>query len=168
MITLERFRALIDSYGGDLQRWPETERGAARALLAHSAEACALLEKAWEVDQTVASAVAREDVRLWPAGEQDDALARLRLGVGARIAQEATAHRHVYLSFLPGWLIFPSMRGLGMATGGGFAVAAGLVIGLTCATSSVAASETDTVFAILQPAPIPVLAELGGGDAIHE
>ena len=33
-MTPERFRALLDSCGADLRRWPEAERDAARALLA--------------------------------------------------------------------------------------------------------------------------------------
>ena len=32
-MTPERFRALLDSCGADLRRWPEAERDAARALL---------------------------------------------------------------------------------------------------------------------------------------
>jgi anti-sigma-K factor RskA len=41
-MTLERLRAVIDAYGTSAQRWPETERAAAAALLAESAEARAL------------------------------------------------------------------------------------------------------------------------------
>lgn len=35
-MTPERFRALLESYGADLERWPEAERAAAHALLAHT------------------------------------------------------------------------------------------------------------------------------------
>ena len=33
-MTPERFRVLLDTYGGDMRRWPKAERDAARALLA--------------------------------------------------------------------------------------------------------------------------------------
>lgn len=166
MVTLKRFRALIDSYGADLRRWPKSQRGTAQDLLDRSPEARVLLEEARQLDQVIASAAAHEDARLWPAGEQGAALARLRLGVEAQIAQKALAHRHAHMSFMPDWLTFLSVRGLGMATGGGVAVAAGLAMGLTYAANP--ASGTDTVFAMLQPAPLPVLAEFGGGEGTHE
>ena len=168
MFTLKRFRTLIDSYGGDLRRWPEAERGAAQDILDRSAEARGLLEAAQRVDRAILSAAAHEDAVLWPAGEQDAALARLRLGVEAQIAQKASARRHMPTGFMPASLAFLSMRGLGMAMGGGFAVAAGLVIGLTYVVSPAPASGTDKVLAMLQPAPIPVLAEFGGGEETHE
>jgi len=38
-MTPERFHALLDSCGADLQRWPEAERAAARALLASDSAA---------------------------------------------------------------------------------------------------------------------------------
>lgn len=168
MITLKRFRALIDSYGGDLRRWPEMERAGMQELLDRSAEARALLEEVRQVDRAIMSAAAHEDTVLWPAGEQDAALARLRLGVAVQIAQKTLVERHAHTSFTLSWLAPLSMRGLGMATGGGFAVAAGLVIGLTYAASPTPVSGTDTVLAMLQPAPIPMLAEFGGGDGSHE
>ena len=40
-MTPERFRALLDSCGADLRRWPEAERDAARALLASDPPSCA-------------------------------------------------------------------------------------------------------------------------------
>ena len=38
-MSLARFRALLDAYGAEPDRWPPDERDAARALLAQSAEA---------------------------------------------------------------------------------------------------------------------------------
>lgn len=166
MITLKRFRMFIDSHGGDLRRWPEAERDAAREFLDHSCEARALLAHAQSLDQAITAAAAHEDARLWPAGEQDAALARLRLGVAARIAQKTSAHRQTPADFMPGWLAVLPLRGLGMATGGGFVAAVGLVIGLTYAAAP--ASGTDTVLAMLQPAPLPVLAGFDGGDGTHD
>ena len=50
-MTLERLRAVIEAYGTSAQRWPETERAAAAALLAESAEARALATAAAALDQ---------------------------------------------------------------------------------------------------------------------
>jgi anti-sigma-K factor RskA len=50
-MTLERLRAVIDAYGTSAQRWPETERAAAAALLAESAEARALATAAAPLDE---------------------------------------------------------------------------------------------------------------------
>lgn len=44
MMTLDRFAQLISAYGADAGRWPNDERAGAHALLAHSAEAQAMLE----------------------------------------------------------------------------------------------------------------------------
>jgi hypothetical protein len=51
MMLLERFRELVDAYGGDPRRWPLTERGPAAELLAASAEARAVLAEAAALDQ---------------------------------------------------------------------------------------------------------------------
>ena len=50
-MTLERLRAVIEAYGASAPRWPETERAAAAALLAESAEARALLAAATPLDE---------------------------------------------------------------------------------------------------------------------
>ena len=50
MMTPERFEHLADAYGGDLRRWPETEREAARALAAADLQAAALLHEADGLD----------------------------------------------------------------------------------------------------------------------
>lgn len=44
-LSLQRFSELVEAYGGDASRWPGRERAAARALLADSAEARALIER---------------------------------------------------------------------------------------------------------------------------
>ncbi|HEY1073742.1 hypothetical protein, partial [Brevundimonas sp.] len=49
-MTYERFETLADAYGGDLRRWPETEREAARALLDSDPRAAALLAEADGLD----------------------------------------------------------------------------------------------------------------------
>ncbi|MNQ95413.1 hypothetical protein D3C85_1109690 [compost metagenome] len=49
-MTYERFEYLADAYGGDLRRWPEGEREAARALLESDARAAVLLREADGLD----------------------------------------------------------------------------------------------------------------------
>lgn len=46
----ERLAYLADAYGGDLRRWPEAEREAARALVAADPRAAALLREADGLD----------------------------------------------------------------------------------------------------------------------
>ncbi len=50
-MTIERLRAVIDSYGTSAVRWPEAEREAAAALLAESAAARALVTEAATLDE---------------------------------------------------------------------------------------------------------------------
>ena len=50
-MQLERFRELVDAYGGDPSRWPAAERGPAAGLLAGSPEARALLAEAGALDR---------------------------------------------------------------------------------------------------------------------
>ena len=46
MMTLNRFRTLADSYGADLQRWPERMRPQALVLLDSSGEAREIIARA--------------------------------------------------------------------------------------------------------------------------
>jgi len=162
MITLKHFRAMIDSYGAHFHLWPEKGRNEIPYLLARSAEARAKLDEGRKLDEAIASASTYEDAMLWPPGEQDAALARLRLGVAARIAkQQAVGGKPTDDA---DWLAYFKLRWLRIAAGGGFAMAAGLVIGLTVATNSSPGPETDTVLAMLQSAPIPVISDFGDED----
>jgi hypothetical protein len=155
MLTLRRFTAMADSYGADLQRWPDELRGEAEALLQVSAMARAHLEAALTLDRIIDAASADEDVRLWPAGEEGAALARLRSGVAARIAavplRRPTSRRFQWaLAIRERWRPGPELRWIGMATGGGFAIMAGLLLGSLYTT----APTSDTALSMLQPAPI--------------
>ena len=49
-MTYERFEHLADAYGGDLRRWPEGEREAARALMESDPRAAVLLREADGLD----------------------------------------------------------------------------------------------------------------------
>ncbi len=50
-MTLERFQALLDAYGGDPKRWPEGERQAAQLFAESTAEARRLLGEARALDR---------------------------------------------------------------------------------------------------------------------
>ena len=149
MLTLEGFRAMAESYGADLRRWPEQSRGDAEALLeTAAAEARAILAEA----RTLDGALARADAMLRLPGGEDAALARLRARVAARIAAPAEhrleALKAAILRRLP-WL--PPF-GLGLAAGSGLAIMAGLLIGALYT----AAPSSDSLLGLLQPAPIHV------------
>lgn len=97
-MTLERFKALAESYGGDLARWPESEREAARALLISTPAALdAVLVEAAQLDRMLdlAPAQAADSAllgRLIAAAPQPLRLARLWLaGAGAALGLGAAA-----------------------------------------------------------------------------
>lgn len=157
MLTLRRFRAMAGSYGADLWRWPEAVRANARALLADEPEARAILEEARTLDEAIEAASAREDATTWQPGEAAAALARLRSGVDARIAAATPSRRR------SGWALAAAgpwghalhLGWVGLATGGGFAIMAGLLIGALYGS----VPEPDAVLMMLQPAPIHALVE---------
>jgi anti-sigma-K factor RskA len=158
MMTLRRFRTLADSYGADLQRWPESLRRQALELLDSSAEAQAVISRARELDEALAAAGAAREAHLWDRESADAALHRLRQNVSARIrrrlpegadalggSERRTANRsrprHV------GWF--------GFATAAGLAVLAGLALGIVYSPSP----QPPDLTALLQPAPLQVLAD---------
>jgi hypothetical protein len=49
-MSLTRFGALVEAYGGELARWPEAEQTAARTLLEREPEAQRLLSEALSLD----------------------------------------------------------------------------------------------------------------------
>lgn len=86
-MTYERFETLADAYGGDLRRWPEAEREAARLLKETDPRAAALLADADGLDalldaapRAVASHALREQVLASAAGA--GLRARRRGGLG--------------------------------------------------------------------------------------
>jgi hypothetical protein len=159
MLTLSRFRTLADSFGADLQRWPADLRNAAKSLVDASPEARAVLDAARRLDHAIAAASAQEDAGLWPPGEADAALARLRAGVAARLASSQSRRPAARLAELsPGrarWALFFHFRWLGFATGGGFAIVAGLFVGSMYAS----APASEDMLSVLQPAPIHILVD---------
>ncbi|MDB4986041.1 MAG: hypothetical protein JWN04_1219 [Myxococcaceae bacterium] len=71
-LSMERFSALVEAYGADLERFPARERAAASALALRSTEAQQLLAAARVFDSLLASA--RDDL---PSVELEEKLARI-------------------------------------------------------------------------------------------
>lgn len=158
MMTLRRFRRLADSYGADLQRWPEGLRRQALALLDASAEAQAVILRARELDEAIAAAGAARDARVWSGGSADAALRRLHEKVSARTRRPASGgaaalggiSSHAASRYRPqrlGWV--------GFATAAGLAVLAGLALGIFYSPSA----PPQDLTALLQPAPLQVLTD---------
>jgi len=108
-LSRDRFLALAEAYGGDIARWPEPEREAARALLlqdpqglGHHLEAAAALDRLLD---------------LAPAGAVDAALLGRLVSTAPRPA--ASARR---------WI-----AGLGAALGLGVSAMAGVTVGVVLA-----------------------------------
>jgi hypothetical protein len=159
MLTLRRFRALADSFGGDLQRWPQEERSEAQALLNISPQAHALLDEARALDHAIAEASTRSNAMAQRVGEEGAAMARLRSGVAARIAisvqEQHSARRHFVRasSGRTNGVAATPLTWIGLATASGLVVTAGFLIGALYAP----APPSDAVLGMLQP--IHILAE---------
>lgn len=63
MMTLDRFRALCDAYGGEVRRWPAEEREAAQAFVETSEVAREALAEARRLDDAL------DQARLTPSPE---------------------------------------------------------------------------------------------------
>ena len=156
-MRLDRFRSLAASFGGDLRRWPDTERNAAEALLASSAHARTILDDTAVFDRALADASAASDARLDDPVEQNASLARLRAGVGASLAAQAGTSRSTPVrhsawparATLQGPVLSVSNNHLLLVAGCGVSVLAGLAIGLAQAPPVHA-----DLFGMLQTAPI--------------
>jgi hypothetical protein len=158
MMTLRRFRTLADSYGADLQRWPERVRKQALALRDSSAAAQAVISRARELDEAITAAGAARLERLRGGESTDAALHRLHENVSARIRRPPSGgvtaldgmRQHAAIRYRP-----QRVRWVGLATAAGLAVVAGLALGILYAPSS---SQQDLT-ALLQPAPLQVLTD---------
>ena len=154
MMALRRFQSLAGSYGADLQRWPEAERDAARALLRDSPAARSVLAAAQRLDAAIVAASSQERAATWQPGEADAALTRLRSGVASGIAASArrqpTARRGWTSATWRPWARFSPIGVASVAASGAIAVMAGLLIG----TLYTAEPPPEGLLATLQPAPI--------------
>ncbi|MET3667858.1 hypothetical protein [Caulobacter sp. 1776] len=109
MMSLERFEDLAEIYGGEIARWPEAEREAARAWLsAHPERASAVLDAASQLDRLLDLAPAQSvDAallgRLIAAAPQAPNTARRWIaGLGAALGLSAAAFAGVALGVAVG------------------------------------------------------------------
>ncbi|KQS55305.1 hypothetical protein ASG17_04210 [Brevundimonas sp. Leaf363] len=124
-MNVQRVHSLIEAYGADHRRWPESEREAARALIAAQPTA-------------FADALAEADA----ADAWLDAAPRPHVSAALRdriIAQAPTAGR--------GWMIRPHLNKLGWALAGGWAAAAfaGAVAGVGLSSELTQSVRADAV-----------------------
>ena len=89
MMTPERFEHLADAYGGDLRRWPEAEREAARRLLDNRPDLAARLQAASASGKPV---LLRIDY---------DAGHGLGSSVGQHVAQQADTYAFLWSQLAP-------------------------------------------------------------------
>ncbi|UAJ11300.1 hypothetical protein [Polymorphobacter megasporae] len=109
-ITLERFAALADAYGGVVARWPESERAAAMQIAAEP-EAGVILASALELDEALdawtvpaASTALRERVLGSAPAPSRDLVRRARLwwsGVGIAAALAGAAAGTAAVAIMP-------------------------------------------------------------------
>ena len=133
-MTLTRFRSLAASYGSDLLRWPEEERGGAKILLHTSEQARSYFEDARTLDEVIFK-FRRRECGTGEIDQREADLANLRAAVAERISspQHAVQHR----GGGGGWTSFGALRRanpyflgvMSLAAGGGLAIAAGLLVG---------------------------------------
>lgn len=154
MLTLKQLRALVESYGARPERWPQSVRSDAEALLADSAAARRVIADAQELDGAIEAARAREDAMRGSPAEQAAALARLRARVAARIAPGSARVRAPQrplfgraLHWRPSWV--------GLAAAACLVAVAGLALGSVYGSTPPA----DHVLALLEPAPLSILAD---------
>lgn len=111
-MTLEEFRDLAETWGGDIERWPEERRAAAQDL-AETAEASLILARARELDVILARR---------PAVSSDRAH-RAAQAVTRRLAEVSVRQR-------PSWWDFGSARWLAPAAGLACSVLLGVSLAL--------------------------------------
>lgn len=156
MLTLGRFRSMTESYGADLERWPQQARADARALLSVSEQARGLLEEARALDVLIETTRAQADGLLWQPGEQDAALERLRTGVASRIAAlpPHPRARDRLLEWFRGEVAPARLRWLGLVTGGVCAIICGLLVGGRLGPAS---TSPGVLNQMLRPAVLEIL-----------
>ena len=156
MLKIERFTALVRSYGANSDLWPVEERGDALALLEISKAARAVLAEERLLDDALAGALKHQESPRMSPVEHDAAEARLRTNVAARIARasaEPSGFRGRFFAHVRG--LWPDLNWLGLSSGSGIAVAAGLFIGM----HSPNLPASGDLLSTLQVASIPIFAE---------
>ena len=156
MLKIERFTALVRSYGANSDLWPVEERGDALALLEICKAARAVLAEERLLDDALAGALEHQESPRMSPVEHDSAVARLRTNVAARIARasaEPSGFRGRFFAHVRG--LWPDLNWLGLSSGSGIAVAAGLFIGMHFP----ALSASGDLLSTLQVASIPIFME---------
>ena len=156
MLKIERFTALVRSYGANSDLWPVEERGDALALLEICKAARAVLAEERLLDDALAGALKHQESPRMSPVEHDAAVARLRTNVAARIARasaEPSGFRGRFFAHVRG--LWPDLNWLGLSSGSGIAVAAGLFIGM----HSPNLPASGDLLSTLQVASIPIFAE---------
>ena len=161
MLKIERFTALVRSYGANSDLWPVEERGDALALLEICKAARAVLAEERLLDDALAGALKHQESPRMSPVEHDAAVARLRTNVAARIARasaEPSGFRGRFFAQVRGAHVrggWPDLNWLGLSSGSGIAVAAGLFIGMHFPTFPTSAD----LLSSLQVASIPIFME---------
>lgn len=124
-MNIERFAQLAEAFGGDLRRWPASERIEAEAFLASDRGAAALLDDARTLDLML------------------DAWGQPQIAPALRDRVLSTAPRE-RRSTSPWALAAPWLRGAGLAA----ACAAGVVVGGTLAARDNANPATEMLIAV--------------------
>lgn len=157
MLSIERFTSLARSYGANVGLWPVEARSDALALLDNSKEARAVLAEERLMDDAIAAAPRHQETSLWPTGERDAALERLRTNVATRIApvqpDSYFRFRRRVFALVRGLLL--DLSWLRVASSCGVAVAAGLFVGMHFPNVPVSGDLLST----LQVASIPIFIE---------
>lgn len=134
-MRLDEFRDLAARFGGDIERWPERERAAARALLEASSAATTVLSQARDLD------------RLIEAVRPEVSAARVERAIGGVARRLAAPVRSSW------WQRFAPL--LAPATSFACAAAIGIALGLTQPAHLPTEAGADALVAlILDGAPV--------------
>ena len=110
-LSRARLLELLDAYGADPVRWPESERAAAQALLARDPEAQLALQRAEQLDHLLDSAVA-----LPPSAELRRKVAEIPLRAAPALVQ-VPALPWLFASFRRSALAATAVLALGVLAG---------------------------------------------------
>ena len=156
MLKIERFTSLARSYGANIDLWPVEVQADALSLLKISKVARTVLAEERLMDDALAAARRHQEISLWPPGERSVALVRLRTNVAARIAPAPSGpSRFGARLFAQVRGLWPHLNWLGISSGSGIAVAAGLFIGMHFPNLPASGDLLST----LQVASIPIFIE---------
>lgn len=156
MLKIERFTSLARSYGANIDLWPVEVPADALSLLKISKVARTVLAEERLMDDALAAARRHQEISLWPPGERSVALVRLRTNVAARIAPAPSGpSRFGARLFAQVRGLWPHLNWLGISSGSGIAVAAGLFIGMHFPNLPASGDLLST----LQVASIPIFME---------